>query len=91
MEEERKVKARLQWVQLYQKTGNASLVCRRWVSPIPPFASGGNATKHKEWLVCTIAAAGQNAVRHPRCSSNTASGFCNCASANWELGESRVS
>jgi len=37
MEEERKVKARLQWVQLYQKTGNASLVCRRCGISYPTF------------------------------------------------------
>ncbi len=37
MEEERKVKARLQWVQLYQKSGNASLVCRRCGISYPTF------------------------------------------------------
>jgi len=35
--EERKVKARLQWVQLYQKTGSASLVCRRCGISCPTF------------------------------------------------------
>ncbi len=37
MEEARKVKARLQWVQLYQKSGNASLVCRRCGISYPTF------------------------------------------------------